>query len=160
LEGRVTAVVAGPGYGKTALVSGFMQEVGTDMVWLSLDASDRDPWMMLRYLVHGLREHAPEFGSRTDGVWRDLRSRGEDIERLCDLFISDAEESLGGRVVLILDETQHLEAGPLWARALRRLVAYLPGTLHLILVGRSLPEIGIRALASEGAATLLEGEDL
>ena len=79
LEGRATVVLAGPGYGKTSLVSRFLQDCEADSVWLSLDASDRDPWMVFRYLVHGLRGHAPEFGSRTEGVWRDLRSRGEEV---------------------------------------------------------------------------------
>ena len=160
LEGRATAVLAGPGYGKTCLVSRFLQDAGTEAVWLSLDASDRDPWLVFRYLARGLREHAPEFGSRSAGIWRDLRSRGEEVERLCDLFIGDAEESLGGRVLLVLDETHHLEASPHCARAFRRLLAYLPGTLHLVLVGRSIPEIGLRALASEGAATIVRGEEL
>lgn len=160
LEGRATFVVAGPGHGKTSLISRFLQETAADSVWLSLDASDRDPWVLLRYLVQGLREHAPELGARTEGVWQDLRGQADEVERLCDLFISDAEESLGGRVILVLDGTQHLEASPLCVRAIKRLLAYLPGTLHLILAGRSLPEIGTRGLAGEGTSAAIQAEDL
>ena len=160
LEGRATVILAGPGYGKTCLVSRFLQETAADSVWLSLDASDRDPWMLFRYLIQGLREHSPEFGSRTEGVWHDLRSRADAVEPLCDLLVGDAEESLGGRVVVVLDETQHLDPSPLCTRALKRLLAYLPGTLHLILIGRSVPDLGIRALAAEGAACIIPGEDL
>src|SRR5206468_1629880 len=116
LEGRATAVLAGPGYGKTSLVARFLQDQGTDSVWLSLDAADRDPWMLFRYLSQGLREHAPEFGARTEGLWLDLRSRSRDVEQLCDVFISDAEESLGGRFVLVLDEVQALEESAPCAR--------------------------------------------
>ena len=47
LEGRATAVLAGPGYGKTSLVAGFLRDLGGDTVWYSLDASDRDPWIFL-----------------------------------------------------------------------------------------------------------------
>jgi len=160
LETRATVLLAGPGYGKTSLVSQLLQELEGDSVWLSLDASDRDPWMLFRYLVQGLREQAPEFGARTEGVWRDLHSRPEEVEQLCDRFISDAEESLGGRFVVVLDEVQHLEESVLCARALRRLLAYLPGTLHLILIGRSLPEVGVKGLAAEGRVQVLGGEEL
>ena len=160
LSRRCTALLAGPGYGKTSLAARFLREWEGDSVWLSLDASDGDPWLLFRYLARGLREHAPEFGSRTEEVWQDLRSRPEEIERLCDLFISDAEESLGAPFLLVLDDVHHLEASPAATRALRRLLAYLPGTLHLILIGRSLPEVGLKTLAAEGAVDLLSGEDL
>jgi len=157
---RCTVVLAGPGYGKTSLTARFLREWEGDSVWLSVDAADRDPWLFFRYLSRGLREHAPELGSRTEDVWQDLRSRPEEVERLCDLFISDAEESLGARFVLVLDGVHHLEASPAGTRALRRLLAYLPGTLHLILIGRALPDIGVKTLVAEGAVDILSGEDL
>ena len=49
-------------------------------------------------------------------------------------FIGDAEETLGGRIVLVLDGVQHLEGAEPCARSLRRLLAYLPGAMHLVLV--------------------------
>ncbi|MCI0407635.1 MAG: hypothetical protein L0191_03560, partial [Acidobacteria bacterium] len=61
-EGRATVVLAGPGYGKTSLIARFLQEPGFDSVWLTLDPSDRDPWLLFRYLIRGLREHVAEFG--------------------------------------------------------------------------------------------------
>ncbi|MBI1950455.1 MAG: tetratricopeptide repeat protein [Acidobacteria bacterium] len=160
LEGRAAVVLAGPGYGKTSLVARFLQEQGGDSVWYSLDPTDRDPWMFFRYLIQGVKEHAPEFGERTEGLWTDLRSRSDEVERLADLFIGDAEESLGGRLILVLDEVHHLEESVLCARALKRLLAYLPGTLHLILIGRSLPDLGVQSLLADDAVHVLQGEDL
>ena len=160
MEGRATAVLAGPGYGKTSLIARFLQEPGFDSVWLTLDPSDRDPWLLFRYLIRGLREHVAEFGARTEALWEDLRLRSGEVEPLCDVFIGDAEESLGGRFVVVLDEVEALHGSETCTRALRRLLAYLPGTLHLVLIGRSLPEVGIRSMAAEGKAGLLSGEDL
>ena len=149
LEGRATFVVAGPGYGKTGLVARFLRDLGGDSVWYWLDPSDRDPWMLFRYLIQGVKEHAPEFGERSEGLWDSLRSASDEPERLADIFISDAQESLGGRLVIVLDNAQHLAGNDLCARALRRLVAYLPGALHLVLTGRSLPEPGLKTLGRE-----------
>ena len=89
LEGRATVILAGPGYGKTSLAARFIQDLGGDSVWYSLDAADRDPWMFFRYLVHGIREHAPEFGDRIEGIWKDPRPPSDEVERLVDILVSE-----------------------------------------------------------------------
>lgn len=160
LKGRTTVVLGGPGYGKTSLVAKFLEEQGGDSVWYWVDASDKDPWMLFRYLVEGIRRHVPDFGNRSSGLWQSLRSRPEEVEQLADVFIRDAEEQLGGRIVLVLDGIESLEGNPLCLRAVRRLLSYLPGTLHLLLIGRGLPEVGVKALVAQGAATVLQAEDL
>src|SRR6267143_4210398 len=116
--------------------------------------------MLFRYLIQGVKEQTPEFGERSEGLWDSLRSRSDEPERLADIFMSDAQESLGGRLVLVLDNVQHLAGSDLCARALRRLVAYLPGPLHLVLTGRSLPEPGLKNLGHEAAVNVLQGDDL
>lgn len=153
-------VVAGPGYGKTALVAKFLQELGGDSVWYSLDAADRDPLLFFRYLVQGIREQAADFGERSEEAFTELRPSASDVERLVDVFVSEAEEVLGGRLTVVLDGIHHLEASAPCVLALRRLLTYIPGTLHLILVGRSLPEIGIRPLEAEGSILTIGDPDL
>ena len=160
LEGRATAVVAGPGYGKSTLVARFLQETGGDTVWYSLDPSDRDPAIFFRYLMQGLREHAPEFGERIEWIWKESRGGFRKPEQLADVFIGEAEESLGGRFLVVLDQVEHLEGSPQAARALKRLLAWLPGTLHLVLIGRSLPDAGLKGLEADGHATTIGGDDL
>jgi LuxR family maltose regulon positive regulatory protein len=160
LTGKATAIVAGPGYGKTTLVARFLEARGEPSVWYALDAGDRDPWVFVRYLVQGLRDHVPELGERSEGALGDLGRRPEDVERLVDVLIRDAEESLSGPVVVVLDGVQHLEPSEPCLRALRRLLLYLPGTLHLVLIGRSMPEIGLPALRAEGKVALVEGPAL
>jgi len=104
MKGRATVVAAGPGYGKTSLVSEFLHRRGGDLVYYRLDASDRDPWVFFRYLVQGIREHVPEFGERALGLWADSGGGSIEVERLADVFIRDAEESLGGEMIVVLDE--------------------------------------------------------
>lgn len=160
LEGRATIVMAGPGYGKTSLMGRFAQEIDGDLIWYSLDSSDRDPWMFFRYLIHGIKEHVPEFGERSEGLWKDPRPPSDQFERMVDLLVSEAEENLEDRLVVVLDEIHSLESSELCTRAIRRLLAYLPGALHLVLVGRSIPDIGAKALVADGSVHVLRGEDL
>src|SRR5258705_7673329 len=99
LEGRVTVVQAGPGYGKTELLAQFLRESGEDSVWYSLDPSDRDPSVLFRYLVMGITEHAPEFGERSQALWESLRCRPQEAGQMADVLIGDPDESLGGRPI-------------------------------------------------------------
>ena len=46
LDRRATAVLAGPGCGKTSLAARFLRDWEGESVWLSLDASDRDVWLV------------------------------------------------------------------------------------------------------------------
>ena len=160
LDARATVVVAGAGYGKSTLVARFLSESGIDGIWYTLDPSDRDPWAFFRYLVHGVRARVPEFGLRTSGLWESLRYRDDQVERFVDVFLRDAEESLAGHLVLVLDRIECLEGGETGIAALRRLLTYLPGSLHLVLVGRSLPKLGIPGLAADGAVRTLPAEEL
>lgn len=160
LEGRATVILAGPGYGKTSLVARFLQERPAEAVWYRLDAADNDPWLFLQYLVQGIREHVPEFGELSAGLWESLRPQTAEVERLVDVFIRDAEESLGGRLLIVFDGVEALEQSPLCARALKRLLAYLPGTLHLMLVGRSLAGMSVKTLLAEGPVNEIHGEEL
>src|SRR6185503_17180167 len=160
LEGRATVVVAGPGYGKTALVAKFLQELDGDSVWYSLDAADRDPLLFFRYLVQGVREQAADFGERSEEAFAELRPSASELDRLADVFVSEAEEILGGRLTVVLDGIHHLEPSAACVQALRRVITYMPGTLHLILIGRSLPELGIRPLEAEGSAHAIGDADL
>src|SRR5262245_1736442 len=159
LERRMTVVLAGPGHGKTELLAQFLRESGEDSVWYSLDPSDRDPSVFFRYLVQGITEHAPEFGERSQGLWERLRCRPQEAEAMADLFVGEAEESLSGSLVLVLDGVQHLDGSEACVRALRRFIAGLPGAIHLVLAGRSLPDLGLESLP-ENAVARIEGDDL
>ncbi|HET6372552.1 MAG TPA: hypothetical protein VFG76_04555, partial [Candidatus Polarisedimenticolia bacterium] len=160
LAGRASLLTAGPGYGKSSLAARFLQERGCDSVWYRLDSFDRDPWMLFRYLIEGIRQHVPDFGERSENVRESLRSGGGPVERLTDTFIRDAEESLDGQLIVVMDDVHHVADGGEAERALRRLLAYLPGTLHLILMGRSLPDLGIASLRADATVQTLVGQDL
>ena len=160
LDGRATLVLGGPGSGKSALVSQFVQERKLQAVWYRLDRTDSDAATFFRYLVAGLRRWAEELGVQSESIRERLAARPEEVERLADVVIRDAEESLTGRVLLVLDGVEALDDGAPATRALRRLIDYMPGTLHLLLLGRAVPELGLRALAAKGRATLIQPEEL
>jgi hypothetical protein len=102
---------------KTALVAKFLQELDGDSVWYSLDAADRDPLLFFRYLVQGIREQSADFGERSEEAFAELRPSAAELDRLADVFVSEAEEILGGRLTVVLDGSITSRRAP---RACRR----------------------------------------
>ncbi|MCB9006296.1 MAG: hypothetical protein H6656_02770 [Ardenticatenaceae bacterium] len=56
LPGKVTLVSAPAGFGKTTLVSSWLQEANQTAAWLSLDALDDEPARFLRYFLASLEK--------------------------------------------------------------------------------------------------------
>src|ERR1700730_8803331 len=62
LHRKLTLIAAPVGFGKTTLVSEWVEGIerpGASTAWLSLDEGDSDPTRFLRYLVAALRTIAP-----------------------------------------------------------------------------------------------------
>ncbi len=157
---RGTAIVAGAGYGKTTLVSQFLQESDLDAVWYSLDASDRDPSVFFRYVIEGIREHCEDFGRLAARLLEDTASLSQRIERLVDVLINDMNETLSSRVCLVLDDFHELDDSGAILKAIRRLLTYLPDSLHVIITSRTVPQIGISRLKSTGRLGVIDQQDL
>lgn len=73
LSCKLTLISAPAGFGKTTLVSSWIEQVGRPVAWLSLDESDNDLTRFLTYFVSALQTIEPNFGQ---GVWAILQSPG------------------------------------------------------------------------------------
>ena len=62
LDGRLTLISAPAGYGKTTLVTEWLQAGEHRAAWLSLDEGDNDPRRFLAYLIAALRQAQAEIG--------------------------------------------------------------------------------------------------
>src|ERR1043165_7559112 len=59
---RLTLISATAGFGKTTLISSWIERTGTPAAWLSLDAQDNNPGRFLAYLIGALRTLDPGIG--------------------------------------------------------------------------------------------------
>ena len=104
LERKLTLVIASAGSGKSALLAEWAGEI-ENVVWYSIDASDRDPAVFIAYLLSGLRELWPDFGHTTEAILN--RPAPPDPQHLVLTLISELEPVLEGTPLLvILDDYQ------------------------------------------------------
>lgn len=75
LHRTLTLIAAPAGFGKTTLVSDWVEAIERPVAWLSLDEGDSDPARFLAYLIAALQTIAPTIGAGLSGVLQSSRSR-------------------------------------------------------------------------------------
>lgn len=142
-EHRLVTVVAGPGFGKTALLVAAMAQgraagAGRD-VWLSCEPADASG----DHLRRGLAE-----AMGLDG--------GTSIEAIMDFVWGQAPVS----VSLMLDDVHTISAGSEGAMLLARLLDELPRNAHVVMASRDVPPAPVGRLAAAGQLVRLQETDL
>jgi ATP/maltotriose-dependent transcriptional regulator MalT/DNA-binding SARP family transcriptional activator len=152
LHRRVTLVIGGPGWGKTATLAGWAASAAC--AWLSLDRSDA----RLDRLVHGvadaIHQHSRHLAEDVSAALASELGPEADDDVRADAFAAVLCESLDahldGDLVLILDDVHELPAGGPSVRFLEGLCRQAPARLHLILSARSAPQLRIQRLRGQG----------
>jgi len=138
LAGRLVAVLAGAGYGKSTLAAQVLERAGVPWVWCSCDARLSDHGLLLAHLAAGLAERFPGFGSR-------LSLDGSAVDLVAELA-NEVAETISDDFVLAVDDVHVLAGGG--RDVIAGLVSALTPNVHLLLAGRSplpFPLAGLRA---------------
>ncbi len=144
-ERRITLVSAPAGYGKTTLLLDFAQAATDPVCWYGLDERDRDAATFLRYLVASGRERQPDFGIELGTALATGDSIGPD--RAVELLVSAMQP--GPPLTFVLDDFHFLdEAETELTQIVEGWLYRLPPGCHVILSGRTQPQLGILPLMS------------
>ena len=135
-EGDVIAVAAPAGYGKSTLLAEWAAADERPVAWLTLDASDDDPGLLVTYLSLALDEIEPVGAAVVADFW----GKAPPVPPVA---LSRFARMLAERrtpLLLVLDDVHELHA-PEALDVLAILVASLPAGSSLALVGRSMPPL-------------------
>jgi LuxR family maltose regulon positive regulatory protein len=157
--GRELVLVCAPaGFGKTALLAGWVQGSRYRVAWLGLDAGDSDPARFWRYVVAALDRARPGLAGRVGPLLGPPPPRS--FEGLVTALINELAAQPGAdEVVLVLDD-YHLVDSEVVDGSVAFLLEHLPPDLHLVLASRADPPLplarlrGRRQLAELRAAEL------
>jgi LuxR family maltose regulon positive regulatory protein len=156
LQAKLTLVSAPAGFGKTTLVSEWVENVRTLYAWVSLDPDDNDPVRFWRYVLTASRAFDTEISQSALDLLN--YSPQPPFEDLLTGFINQAA-GLESRAVLVLDDYHVITAPPIH-ETLAFFLEHLPPTLHVILVTRSDPPLPLARLRARNELNELRMEDL
>ncbi|MBM3316867.1 MAG: winged helix-turn-helix domain-containing protein [Candidatus Eisenbacteria bacterium] len=156
--GRLVAVTAGAGFGKTLFLADQARRHPGGLLWYSLDGQDADPETFCAYLLDGLRglASAPS-GGRTARPDPGAVSPGaeEALARAIG-YLHDAPPP----ALIMLDDAHTLAGAPQVLQWIERLVRFLPATATLVISAREPLAIPATRLKAAGQAARIGAADL
>ncbi|NTW97172.1 MAG: AAA family ATPase [Oscillochloris sp.] len=156
LHRNLTLLAAPAGFGKTTLLSQWLDGCARPVAWLTLDASDHEPARFLAYLVAALQTVVPEFGA---GLMAALLAPQAPTPAAAVTDLINALATLAQPVVLVLDDYHLVNAAPVDA-ALGLLLAHQPPQLHLVIATREDPPLPLARMRARDQLTELRVSEL
>lgn len=156
LLGKLILVSAPAGFGKTTLVSEWVNHIDAPVAWLSLDENDSAPTQFLLYVVAALQTVILEFGDDLLSVLD--APQPPPIDSLLTSFLNELA-AISHNVVLVLDD-YHVLDNPDIDAALAFLLDNLPQHIHLIITTREDPQLPLARLRARGHLTEIRAADL
>src|SRR5258708_11194620 len=154
---RKLALIAAPaGFGKTTLVSEWVEGIDRPTAWLSLDEGENDPARFLTYFVAALQTIAANIG---EGVLSALQSSQPPPPEAMLTTLLNEITTLPDQFVLVLDDYHVIDAKPV-DLALTFLVEHLPPQMHLVIATHEDPLLPLARLRARGELTELRAADL
>ena len=156
LRFSLTLVSAPAGYGKSTLISSWLTGHGFPRVWISLERKDNEARDFLRYLVHGILSVAPNSLAHTAR----LLNAGElpPNRVLIDSLLRELAQ-LEILFVVVLDDFHLIENQEIY-EVVDSLIDAAPQSLHLVIIGRWKPPLGLQDLCASQRLTEIHEKDL
>lgn len=156
LVGKLTLISAPAGFGKTTLVSSWLEYAELPAAWLSLDEDDNDFARFLTYFIAALKTIRPEAGT---GVLSMLHSSPLPHSRtLLTLLINDLM-TISEKLILVLDDYHVIQTETI-DQALAFFIDHMPPQLHLVISSRVEPNLPLAKLRAKRQLNELRNTDL
>jgi LuxR family maltose regulon positive regulatory protein len=155
LTRKLTLIAAPAGFGKTTLVSDWLQQVDLPAAWLSLDEGDNDPSRFLAYLVAALQRIEVQIGQSVQGMLES--SSPPPPVSVMPVIIN--EIAAAPPFVLALDDYDVIDTPPVHD-AMTFLLDHLPPQVHVIITSRADPPLPLARLRARAQLTEVRVIDL
>jgi LuxR family transcriptional regulator, maltose regulon positive regulatory protein len=163
---ELTIVVAPAGFGKTTLVSSWLETMPcpdsgakTDCLpstWLSIDKSDIDYYAFLRHFVAALQKIFPEACPDTLKM---LQAANKIAKESMQMILTNEIADLPEHFILVLDD-YHRANSPDINELLSGWIRHWPSPLHLVIISRTQPPLPLAGLKSKDQLSEVRSRDL
>jgi LuxR family transcriptional regulator, maltose regulon positive regulatory protein len=156
LSGTLTLLSAPAGFGKTTLLTAWLESIDRPSAWLSLDDNDNELPAFVHALTAALQSVFPDAFQATAGLLQ--ASQFPSPVQVATLLINDLAD-VPEDVILVLDDYHTIHSSEIHA-LLDFLIEHLPSQLHLVLSTRFDPPLPLARWRARGHLNELRGSDL
>lgn len=153
---KLVLISAPPGFGKTTLISEWIQARKISAAWLALDSADNDPARFFTYLLAAIQTVHADVG---ESVLTMLRlPQLAPLESLLAPILNDLA-NLSQDLIIVLDDYHVIENETIH-NAIAFLLEHLPPQIHIIIATRADPPLPLARLRARDQLVELRGGDL
>ncbi len=158
-EGRskpLTLVTAPTGYGKSTLISSWLESSKFKSAWISVDKDNNDFSVFLNYFFTAIRSIFPQLLTNTEKIvnTRDL----PDVEKIAEIILNDLAE-IDHFFNLILDDFHHITDSSI-NKFMQSFLRHPALSMHLIIISRKDPNLPLYELRAGNKVNELRIRDL
>ena len=158
LGSKVTLLSAPAGFGKTTLVTSWLDQFELKTAWLSLDEGDNDPTLFISYFFAALLKSNIDINNSINTILESPHY--PNIERQLGALINGLfTQGPQDKVVFVLDD-YHLIENQAVHQAINFLLENQPPQLHLVIISREDPPLHLSLLRGRGELTEVRLADL
>ncbi len=155
LERKLTLVSAPAGYGKSTLLTSWLNNISIPSAWVSLNKMDNDLDLFLHYLIAAVRTLFPD---SCNEIYKIIEADNAPIEYIATLLINDIS-SIADFFILVLDDF-HLINDSSVQELIIALIDNQPPNLHLVIASRTDPLLPLPRLRAAGEMNEIRAPDL
>ncbi len=152
----LTLVTAPAGYGKSTLVSSWLETCDLPAAWLSLDETDNDFHLFLSYLLAAVQTVSPTAGKEIQTILN--APQLPPLSILAGILINELDQ-IKQAFILTLDD-YHVIKNKDIHDLLIEILKHPPHAMHLMLMGRIDPPLPLASLRARGEMTEIRLQDL
>lgn len=153
---KLVLISAPAGFGKTILLSEWIQKNEIPVAWFSVDKSDNDPLHFFNYIMAGLRTIKADIGKSAQYLLKSTQLIH--IQSILINLINDAM-SIPKDFAVVIDDYHLIEA-----KQVHDMIAFLldhmPQHMHLVITTRSDPSLPLPRFRSQNQLTEIRATDL
>ena len=154
-SGNMTIINGRAGTGKTLLAADFASRCGRRTAWYTVDATDGEPMVFMKYLATCIGQQRQGFGRLWDQGLLAERVDGR-MSQLAETFVYELLEHPGEPLLLVLDNL-HLIYDEEWVVSFfTRFAPLLPPDVHLMALGRILPPAPLWRMRSKQTLSIID----
>ena len=155
-ESKLTLVSAPAGFGKTTLLTEWLDHSKYSAAWVSLDQADNHAISFWSYVIAALQTVEPHIGTNAAALLQSPQPAP--IEAVLTILLNELS-AISTDIVLVLDDYHLVDARDI-QDGMAFLLDHLPSRLHLVIASRSDPALPLARLRARGELVEVRAADL
>jgi LuxR family transcriptional regulator, maltose regulon positive regulatory protein len=156
LSRKLILISAPAGFGKTTIISDWIDQFKIPAAWFSLDNGDNDPAVFLSYIISGIQSIQKEFGLSALKLLNSPNTPS--FESVTSLLINEIL-NINQNFILVLDDFHLIKSNEV-LKLVAFLLEHIPGNIHIVILTRSDPALSVSRLRSQHQVVELRSSDL